>query len=520
MARIALINPRFEVSYWGFEHALPILRKRAAMPVANLPLLAALTPPRYDVRIVDENVEPLDFDDLARADIVGVTGMNVQRVRMREILTELKRRGAFTVVGGPWVTVQEGCFGELADVVFVGEAEATWPQFLEEREAGRHAGRYEQSEFTDMSKLPVPRFDLLRMRDYLSGTMQISRGCPFRCEFCDIVVTYGHRVRVKTGRQVTAELDELHRHRTEIVYITDDNLAGNRQLMKPLLRDVAAWQEARGYPILFSASASLDLAEDGELMELMVAANVVSVFIGIESPNEESLRETRKLQNVRAATSLVDRVRTVERGGFEVWSGMILGFDHDDVTIFEAHKAFLSEARIASAMVSILGAIPKTPLYARLAAEGRLDESDSPTSATNVIPRRMTSEELSTGYRRLMRDIYEPEAYFHRVNEFILEAGYEVAPARSRYWRAHQWQGLKGKALDAARAAFIFVQLMRIVPDARLREWYRRELGSLLRRRPSAGLAFAYLLKCVMHYHHYTMAREMLDGRRAVVGPY
>ena len=517
--QIVLVNPRFDVSYCGLEHALPIVRKRAAMPVAGPPLIAALTPPRYDVTIVDENVEPLDFDRLARADIVGLTGMNVKRVRMRQILIELKRRGVFTVVGGPWVTVREEYFGELADVVFVGEADATWPQFLQDREDGRHANRYEQTTFTDMSAVPAPRFDLLRMRQYLSGSIQLSRGCPFQCEFCDVVVTYGHRARAKTGRQMIAELDELHRQRTEIVFIADDNLAVNRQAIKPLLMDMAAWQEAHGYPILFSASASLDLAEDAELMQLMVDANVVSVFIGIESPNEESLRETKKLQNMRPAMSLVDRVRTVERAGFEVWSGMILGFDHDDAGIFEAQKAFLGEARIASAMVSLLAAIPKTPLYARLAAEGRLDESEAPASGTNVIPRGMTPEDLATGYRLLMRDLYEPEAYFRRVNEFVLESGYEVAPARRRYWRAHPWQGLKGRALDAARAAFLFVQLMRIVPDAGLRARYRRELRGLLRRRPSAGLAFAYLLKCAMHYHHYTMAREMLEGRTAVMSP-
>jgi hypothetical protein len=250
-------------------------------------------PTRYDVRIVDENVEP-DFDDLARADIVGATGMNAARPHAPDSLNQRRAtyrrvaRGRVQRATGSWLT---SCVGEPR----------RRPQFLEEREGGRHAGRYQQSEFTDMSRLPVPRFDLLRMRDYLSGTMQISRGCPFRCEFCDIVVTYGHRVRVKTGRQVTAELDELHRHRTEIVYITDDNLAGNRQLMKPLLRDIAAWQEAHGYTMLFSASASPDPpgttradGVDG------YRANGQRAPSG-ESPNEESLRETRKLQNLRAA---------------------------------------------------------------------------------------------------------------------------------------------------------------------------------------------------------------------------
>jgi radical SAM superfamily enzyme YgiQ (UPF0313 family) len=520
MAEIVLINPRFDASYWGLEHALPIVRKRAAMPVAGLPLLAALTPSQFDVTIVDENVEPLVFDRLARADVVGVTGMNVQRVRMRQILGELKRRGAFTVVGGPWATVREEYFGELADVVFVGEAELTWPQFLADFARGAHARRYEQPEFTDMASVPVPRFDLLQMHRYLFGSIQLSRGCPFQCEFCDIIVTFGRRPRVKTESQVAAELDELHRRRMEIVFIADDNLAGNKKAVKPLLRRIAAWQEAHGYPIMFAAEASLDLAEDAELMELMVAANIVSVFIGIESPSEDSLRETRKFQNMRAGKVLADRVTAVQRAGLEVWCGMIVGFDHDRAGIFEAQEGFLRDAHIASAMVGMLTAIPKTPLYARLASEGRLDESDVPAAGTNVIPRAMSAEELSAGYRRLMRDLYEPEAYFRRVNEFISDTGYEVAPARARYWRSHRWRRLKGTTLDAARAAFIFVQLMRLVPDARLRRIYRREVWNFLRQRPSAALAFGYLLKCVMHFHHHTIARDMLEGRTGVVNSY
>jgi radical SAM superfamily enzyme YgiQ (UPF0313 family) len=335
-----------------------------------------------------------------------------------------------------------------------------------------------------------------------------------------VIVTFGRRPRVKTGPQVAAELDELHRQRMEIVFIADDNLAGNKKAIKPLLRGMAAWQEAHGYPIMFAAEASLDLAEDAELMALMVAANIVSVFIGVESPSEDALRETRKFQNVRTGKTLVDRVLQVERAGLEVWCGMILGFDHDGPGIFEAHKTFLREARIATAMAGMLTAIPKTPLYARLAAEGRLDERDVPAAGTNVLPRGMTPEELSTGYRRLMRDLYEPGAYFRRVNEFISDTGFDVAPARGRHWRAHPWRGFKGKTLDAARAAFIFVQLMRLVPDSRLRRTYRQELRNLLRQRPSTALVFGYLMKCVMHFHHYTMAQDMLEGRTAVVNPY
>src|SRR5262252_9041888 len=209
MADIVLINPRFEISYWGLEHAMPFLGVRAIMPVANLPLLAALTRPGHSVTLIDENVEPIDFARCARADIVGLTGMNVQRRRMKEILSELKRRGVFTVVGGPWVTVQESDLNGLADVVFIGEAEETWPRFLAEWSEGRHQTRYEQAERTDMATVPAPRLDLLRMQDYAFGSVQFSRGCPFECEFCDIIVTFGRRPRIKMSAQVLTELDGI-----------------------------------------------------------------------------------------------------------------------------------------------------------------------------------------------------------------------------------------------------------------------------------------------------------------------
>jgi radical SAM superfamily enzyme YgiQ (UPF0313 family) len=294
MADIVLINPQFEVSYWGLEHALPLLGKKCNLPTACLPLLAALTPAGHTVTCVDENVEPIDYDRLARADIVGLTGMTVQRARMREILQELKARGVFTVVGGPWVTVQEDYFGDLPDAIFVGEAETTWPLFLKEWAEGRHQRRYEQSEPTDMTQVPVPRYDLLKTKDYLFGSVQFSRGCPFQCEFCDIIVTFGRRPRLKTSAQVIAELEAMRKQHLKMAFIVDDNLIGNKIKAKDLLRDLAAWQAAEGYPFTFFTEVSLNLAEDEEMIELMDAANIVTAFIGIESPNEESLKETKK----------------------------------------------------------------------------------------------------------------------------------------------------------------------------------------------------------------------------------
>jgi radical SAM superfamily enzyme YgiQ (UPF0313 family) len=520
IAEIVLINPRFEVSYWGLEHALPIVGKRANLPVACLPLLAALTPPGYRVTLLDENVEPIDFERVARADIVGITGMNVQRRRMRRILEELKALGVFTVVGGPWVTVNEDYFGDLADVIFVGESEESWPRFLKDWQQGRHQRRYEQAEKTDMTQVPVPRYDLLDMRHYLFGSVQFTRGCPFQCEFCDIIVTFGRRPRFKTSRQVIAELEALFALRMGIIFIVDDNLIGNKKAIKPLLADIIAWQKSQGYPLTFFTEASLDLAEDPELLELMVEANITTVFIGIESPNEDSLRETLKFQNVRPAGTLVERVRRVQKAGLEVWCGMIVGFDHDDTTIFAAQRAFLRESRILHAMIGMLSAIPKTPLYDRLAAEGRLDLEDESDFGTNVIPLQMTREELRDGYLQLMQDVYEPGAFFERLEELFLRDNIPVAAAMTRYWRAHFWSRTKGYLRNYLRSAFLYWRLMHGVPDAALRRQYRRRIVRLLKVRQDPVVLFSYLIKCAVHYHHYTMATQMAQRQSQIVNSF
>lgn len=517
---IVLINPRFEVSYWGLEHALKLVGKRANLPVACLPLLAALTPADYSVTLIDENVEPLDYDRLERADIVGITGMTVQRGRMREILTELKDRGIFTVVGGPWVTVKEDDFDDLADVIFVGEAEDTWPRFLEEWRAGRHQRRYEQAEKSDMTKVPVPRHDLLKMQHYLFASVQFTRGCPFQCEFCDIIVTFGRRPRLKSSQQIIAELESIRAQKMQIAFIVDDNLVGNKKAIKALLADVIEWQRAEGYPLSFFTEASLDLAEDPELMQLMVDANIHAVFIGIESPNEASLKETKKLQNIRPVGTLVERVKRVQRAGLDVWCGMIVGFDNDDESIFEAQRRFLRESRIQHAMIGMLSAIPKTPLYDRLKTEGRLDLSDEAGYGTNVIPLHMSREQLREGYVQLMRDVYDPDAYFERLEGLYLDDGFRAGTTRAKYWRSHWWSGFKGLLWHIVAAAFIYWRLVYYTPNQRLRTEYRQRISRLLKVRRDPVVVYVYLLKCLTHYHHFTMATQMAERKTQVVNSF
>ncbi len=513
MKSIVLINPRFETSYFGFEYALPIIGVKASQPVASLPLLAALTPPGFSVAIMDENVAPIDFDLCARADIVGVTGMIVQRWRMKEILAELKQRGCFTVVGGPWATAQEDYFGELADVVFVGEAEETWPRFLAEWSADGHARRYEQEGRTDMTTVPLPRYDLLDLKAYAFANVQISRGCPFVCEFCDIIVMFGRRPRLKTARQVIAEFEALVRLGKTYVFIVDDNLIGNKAAIKPVLREIAAWQKATGYRLDLMTEASLDLADDRELMQLLADASIRVVFIGIESPNEAALRETRKLQNLRhSGGGMVEKVHRIQNAGIEVWSGMVLGFDADDASIFSAQKAFIRQARVTLSMVGMLVAIPTTPLHKRLAAEGRLDPSDTPAFGTNVIPARMSREDLWNGYVDVISELNDPVAFLDRVEAFHEGLGNGMQQARIAHLRAHPWRFLLWRCRISLEAAGLLARLYAGAGDRSLRRLYARRVAWLIRRRKPLPVIHDFIVHCVMHYHIWRLCRELKEG--------
>ena len=522
IADIVLINPRFAPSYWGMNYALPMLDAKSVLPVINLPLLAALTPAEHSVTLTDENVHEIDFDRCARADIVGITGMNVQRARMHEILDELKRRNVFTVLGGPWVTVYPEDFGTVPDVIFIGEAEETWPRFLVEWSEGRHGRRYEQAEKTDMATVPPPRLDLLPMSQYVYGSVQLSRGCPFTCEFCDIIVVFGRRPRIKTTTQVIAELEGCLAAGKKNLFIVDDNLIGNKKAIKLILREIIAWQEARGFPLSFATEASIDLAEDPELMQLMLDANITEVFIGIELPNEEALRETRKSQNLTDRHgSVLDKVHRVQQAGIEVWCGMIVGFDTDDTSVFELQRRFLQEARIPLAMVNVLVAIPRTPLFARLEKEGRLDTTGNLASfgtiSTNVIPKRISRRALCDGYLELMRDLYAADAYFARLDAVVLNSGPPPATARARYLRRHPWRWLKSLGWCMVETTFIFAQLMRNVPDRTLRREYRRRLWHVARTMHPPRVLRLYAIRCALHYHFDRLIAQMLTERARLV---
>jgi radical SAM superfamily enzyme YgiQ (UPF0313 family) len=522
MADIVIVNPRFDSSFWGMEHCIGLLGKRANLPVSCLALLAALVPDHHEVTLIDENVEDIDFDLIGKADLVCLTGMSIQGRRMGEIIEEVKARGVTVVVGGPMATVEPEQLEGLADVIFVGEADVTWPEFLRDWEQGRHRSRYDQPEKTDVTKLPLPRIDLLKIDRYMFGSLQISRGCPFTCEFCDIIVTFGRKPRLKTSEQVLAELDSFRQAGLKIVFVVDDNLIGNKKAIKPILRDIVAWQQELAYPLTLFTEASLDLAEDDELMELMGLANFQSVFIGIETPNEESLRETKKHQNVRPnAGTLLERVYRVQQRGIDVWCGMIVGFDHDDPSIFKVMPEFLSEARISAALVGMLHAIPTTPLYDRLKKDGRINDDEATDRyGTNVIPLGMSREELRDGFVTVMQRAYTVDAYFERLDALFIDDDFKFAVHHLPYWESHRWAWAKRCFLNYVKFAVVAARILRLVKDKTLRSRYQQQLARVTRARwREPHILFIYAIKVVMHYHYAVLTRDLAqanEGRSTV----
>ncbi|MBV8849138.1 MAG: DUF4070 domain-containing protein [Methylobacteriaceae bacterium] len=515
MADIVLINPKFEASYWGHEHALHLFGKKASMPVAALPLLAALTPPEHTITLMDENVEPIDYERCAKADIVGMTGMIVQRFRMMEIITELKKRDCFVALGGPWVSVKEDYFDGFADAVFVGEAENTWPRFLDDWQRGVPAKRYEQEDRTDMSRVPVPRHDLLKIKNYALGTIQFSRGCPFMCEFCDIIVTFGRKPRLKTKEQIVAELESLHKvAKVQAAFIVDDNLIGNKKAVKEILRAVIDWQAQNNYPLSFITEASLDLADDDELIELMDLANIRTVFVGIETPNEDALKETKKTQNLRGHNrSIPEKVASIQAYGIEVWSGMMLGFDTDKPDIFDRQIKLIEDAKIVHSSVGMVTAIPKTPLYDRMLKADRLDLADRTPFGTNILPVSMEREELRDGYLSVLRGLYSPEQYFKRLDSLYLDRGLGESRLRQTSAKEKPLAHAAKAAIALLQTAFIFVRLQTAVKERELRRHYRRFTYNALRRRPNPFVLQTYALRSAMHYHYHRLLAGMaVDG--------
>ncbi len=442
--RLLLINPRFPESFWSFRWALKKLLpgKRAINPPLGLATLAALCPPHWQVEIVDENIESVPLRP--RADIVGICGMGVQFKREQELLSYYRDQGYYVVAGGSYASLCPERFEGLAQTVVAGEAEYVWPRFCRDYEEGTPQPSYRETGVVNLEDSPAPRFDLLKLDLYTTVSMQFSRGCPYRCEFCDIIVMFGRRPRTKRPAQIGRELDLLRAQGVHNVFFVDDNLIGNKKAAKELLGYLAEYQRRHDHAFRFGTEASLNLAADAELLRLFREANFTWVFIGIETPDEASLKETRKTQNMNQ--DVLGSVRTIYENGLDVLAGFILGFDSDTCETFDKQYRFILASGIQAAMVGLLTALPRTPLYARLEREGRLvaeaEHSDNTKLATNMIPKQMSLDELVQGYKGLYRRLFTDANIARRIRN---KARYLRAPVYRGEYNFRESLGILGK---------------------------------------------------------------------------
>jgi radical SAM superfamily enzyme YgiQ (UPF0313 family) len=410
-----LVWPLFPKSYWGQEYTLALIGKSAVVPPLGLITAAALLPSHWELRLVDMNVERLDDEAIAWADVVMISGMRIQRSSFHSVVARARALGKRVVAGGLYVTTDPDDVAGV-DHLVIGEAEETLPALARALEAGEAAPRrISAPNRPDVSGSPIPRFDLLRIDRYDVVGVQFSRGCPFACEFCDIIEIFGRVPRTKTPDQFLRELDSVLAIGFKgPVFVVDDNFIGNKVAAKKMLARLSTWSHAHRYPLDFFTEASVNLADDDALIEGLVKAGFSAVFLGIETPSREALLETKKRQNTH--TDLGPAVSKLVSAGLEVMAGFIVGFDADDETIFDRQYEFIAASPITMAMVGILTALPGTQLWKRLAAEGRLlDDGEGDAAYRPNFVTRLPEETLLEGYSTLLARLYSPRAYFERA---------------------------------------------------------------------------------------------------------
>lgn len=461
--RLLLLYPEFTPTMWGLQHTLPLIAKKSFMPPLGLLTIAALTPAGYDLRVVDLNCEPLTDDHLDWADVVLLSAMLPQKNALFRAADRARARGKFVVFGGPYPTSCPDECRPHCDALVLNEGEITWPRFLKDLEAGQTKDLYQTDEKADMTKSPAPRLDLVNLSHYTNVPLQFARGCPFQCEFCDVIVLLGRVPRLKTVPQFLLELEALHGtgYRGQVSVI-DDNFIGNGREARRLLKALHDWNAAHDHPFHYFCQATVNLADDPALLRAMAEANFTLVFLGIESPSTVSLKETRKFQNTNHP--LLERVRKIQAAGIQVMAGFIIGFDGDPPSIFDDQAAFIAAAAIPNAYVSALVALPGTPLFDRLAKEGRLIVGEETkhtfmTGYTNI-RYRLPIRDLLSGHRRILEEVYRPRAYFARGLETLLRF-----PRPTSAW--DRWRIFRREVHDVFR-------LMPSVREARLK---KRGLG-------------------------------------------
>ena len=420
--KILLVYPRYPDTFWSFRHAMKFIGRKASFPPLGLLTVAAMLPVTWEKRLVDMNVRPLVDEDLAWADYVFISAMTIQRESTQEVVARCRQQGVTTVAGGPLFTTYHQDFPEI-DHLVLGEGEITLPRFLADLANGEARHLYADEQRADLGNSPIPLWELVDVGNYAAMNIQYSRGCPFDCEFCDITVLFGRKPRTKSLTQMIAEMESLYSQgwRGAIFFVDDNFIGDRRKLKREVLPGIIDWMEKRGRPFYFYTEASIDLADDDRLMELMVRAGFEEVFIGIETPHEEGHTESGKIQNKNR--DLLASVKHIQQAGLQVHGGFIVGFDSDPPAIFDKQIRFIQESGIVTAMVGVLSAMRGTRLYQRLEQEGRLLGEGSGSNTANdlnFVP-RMQPKALIGGYRTILDTIYLPKNYYQRVISLLRE---------------------------------------------------------------------------------------------------
>jgi len=418
--KILLVYPEHPNTFWSFKHALKFISRKASFPPLGLLTVAAILPEKWEKKLVDMNTTSLSDKDIEWADYVFISAMTIQKESVRKVLSRCKENGVKTVLGGPLFRTEHEEF-EAADHIILNEAEITLPTFLDDLEAGKPKHIYSSSQWAELKDTPAPLWSLINMKNYASMNIQYSRGCPFNCEFCDVTMLMGRKIRTKSKEQIVMELESLYSHgwRGEVFFV-DDNFIGNKnKLKREVLPAIYEWQKKRKYPFSFITQSSVNLADDEELLKMMVKSGFDAVFVGIETPNENSLAECGKIQNRNR--DLFACIEKIQRSGMQVQGGFILGFDSDPPSIFSRLIDFIQNTGIVVAMVGLLNAPKGTRLYQRMMSESRIIKlitGNNTDLSMNFLP-KMNYQELIEGYKSVIKTIYSPKYYYKRVITFL-----------------------------------------------------------------------------------------------------
>jgi radical SAM superfamily enzyme YgiQ (UPF0313 family) len=492
--KILMVYPQYPATFWSFKHCLKFVSKKSSYPPLGLLTVAAMLPAAWEKTVVDMNVTRLTDDAILRADYVFISAMGIQKESVKEVIRHCRELGAKIVAGGPLFTMEPDDYPTV-DHLVLGEAEAILPEFLTDLANGCAKREYRATANPDICTTPLPQWSLINMKHYSAMSVQYSRGCPFNCEFCDIVLLNGHRPRTKSKEQMLAELDALYNNGwRDGVFIVDDNFIGNKNKLKEeILPAFIAWRKGKKRPFVFNTETSINLADDEELIRLMVEAGFNAVFIGIETPNEESLAECAKQQNQHR--DLQAAVKKLHNFGLEVQGGFIVGFDSDPLSIFKAQINFIQNSGIVTAMVGLLNAPPGTRLYQRLKKENRIiGDFDGSNTECNFIP-KMNYQTLVAGYKNILNNIYSSKQYYERINIFLKEfrpykknRGNFKLGHITLLWKASWFLGIWGKGK---------------------RHYWKLMVGTVLRRPRS----FPVAMKLAIYGYHFRRVAEKYAAR-------